>query len=91
MSRLHRRCHSGSGTLTQAGLPTDTPVAHAGLPLWLVMLTPTPEPRGLLVDFGYTEIPAVELAQDFLLHHFDDLVDACAALLNGPRSDNRLL
>lgn len=38
----------------------------------------------ILVDFGYTEIPAVELAPDILLHHFDDLVDACAALLNGP-------
>jgi len=39
----------------------------------------------ILVDFGYTEIPAVELAPDILLHHFDDLVGACAALLNGPR------
>ena len=36
----------------------------------------------ILVDFGYTEIPAVELAPDILLHRFDDLVDACAALLN---------
>ena len=44
----------------------------------------------ILVDFGYTEIPAVELAPDILLHHFDDLVDACAALLNGPRSVNPL-
>ena len=42
----------------------------------------------ILVDFGYTEIPAVELAPDILLHHFDDLVDACAALLSGPRSVN---
>lgn len=38
----------------------------------------------ILVDFGYTEIPAAELAPDILLHHFDDLVAACAALLNGP-------
>lgn len=38
----------------------------------------------ILVDFGYTEIPAVELAPDILLHHFDDLVAACAALLNEP-------
>lgn len=37
----------------------------------------------ILVDFGYTEIPAAELAPDALLHHFDDLVDACAGLLNG--------
>ncbi|TCT06368.1 phosphoglycolate phosphatase [Paralcaligenes ureilyticus] len=44
----------------------------------------------ILVDFGYTEIPAVELAPDILLHHFDDLVGACAALLNGPRSVNPL-
>lgn len=39
----------------------------------------------ILVDFGYTEIPAVELAPDFLLHHFDGLVDACAAMLDRPR------
>jgi phosphoglycolate phosphatase len=38
----------------------------------------------ILVDFGYTEIPAVELAPDILLHHFEDLVDACTALLNKP-------
>ncbi len=36
----------------------------------------------ILVDFGYTEIPAAELAPDILLHHFDDLVHACARLLN---------
>lgn len=35
----------------------------------------------ILVDFGYTEIPAIELAPDVLLHHFDELVDACATLL----------
>lgn len=35
----------------------------------------------ILVDFGYSEIPAVELAPDILLHHFDELVDACASLL----------
>ncbi len=44
----------------------------------------------ILVDFGYTEIPAVQLAPDILLHHFDHLVSACAALLNGPRSVNPL-
>ncbi|MBB3454837.1 phosphoglycolate phosphatase [Rhizobium sp. BK313] len=37
----------------------------------------------ILVDFGYTEIPAAELAPDILLHHFGDLVDACAGLLDG--------
>jgi phosphoglycolate phosphatase len=36
----------------------------------------------ILVAFGYSEIPVVELAPDFLLHHFDDLVDACTDLLN---------
>ncbi|MFD4840024.1 phosphoglycolate phosphatase [Achromobacter sp. NPDC058515] len=36
----------------------------------------------VLVDFGYTEIPAADLAPDILLHHFDDLADACAALLD---------
>ena len=38
--------------------------------------------RLILVDFGYTEIPAAELAPDVLLHHFDELVDACARLLS---------
>ncbi|MBV8619961.1 MAG: hypothetical protein JOY84_13930 [Curvibacter sp.] len=37
-------------------------------------------------DFGYTEISAAELAPDTLLHHFDDLVDACVGLLNGVRA-----
>lgn len=36
----------------------------------------------ILVDFGYTETPAAELAPDILLHHFDGLVDACVALLD---------
>ncbi len=36
----------------------------------------------ILVDFGYTEIPAAELAPDILLRHFDDLVDACIDLFN---------
>ena len=36
----------------------------------------------ILVDFGYTEIPAAELAPDILLHHYDELVDACASLLS---------
>jgi phosphoglycolate phosphatase len=36
----------------------------------------------ILVDFGYTETPAAELAPDILLHHFDDLVDACVHLLD---------
>jgi phosphoglycolate phosphatase len=35
----------------------------------------------ILVNFGYSEIPAAELAPDILLGHFDDLVDACARLL----------
>jgi len=37
----------------------------------------------ILVDFGYTEVPAASLAPDVLLGHFDDLVRACARLL-GP-------
>ena len=36
----------------------------------------------ILVDFGYTEIPAEALAPDVLLHHFDDLVEACVHLLD---------
>lgn len=42
----------------------------------------------ILVDFGYTEIPAAELAPDILLHHFDDLVNACVAVLNVPHIGN---
>lgn len=39
----------------------------------------------ILVDFGYTEIPPVELAPDILLHHFDDLVNACTELLSSAK------
>jgi phosphoglycolate phosphatase len=37
----------------------------------------------ILVSFGYTEIPAQELAPDILIHHFDELPDACERLLGG--------
>ncbi len=33
-------------------------------------------------DFGYSEVPAAELKPGVLLHHFDDLADACAAVLS---------
>lgn len=36
----------------------------------------------ILVDFGYTETPALDLKPDILLHHFDELASACAVLLN---------
>ena len=36
----------------------------------------------ILVSFGYTEIPAAELAPDVLIHHFDELVGACRRLLD---------
>lgn len=39
----------------------------------------------ILVDFGYTEIPAAELAPDVLLSHFNDLVGACTQLLASGR------
>ncbi|MGH6966929.1 MAG: phosphoglycolate phosphatase [Phenylobacterium sp.] len=35
----------------------------------------------ILVSFGYTETPAAELDPDILIHHFDELPDACARLL----------
>jgi phosphoglycolate phosphatase len=38
----------------------------------------------ILVSFGYTEIPAQELAPDILIHHFDDLPEACVSLLGAP-------
>jgi len=36
----------------------------------------------VLVSFGYTEIPAQELAPDILIHRFADLPDACVSLLS---------
>lgn len=36
----------------------------------------------ILVDFGYTETPVTALSPDVLLHHYDDLVDACIELLD---------
>jgi phosphoglycolate phosphatase len=36
----------------------------------------------VLVSFGYTEIPAAELAPDILIHHFDELPGACFRLLS---------
>lgn len=43
----------------------------------------------ILVDFGYTEIPAAELAPDILIRHFDELPGACERLLGacGPRAE----
>lgn len=35
----------------------------------------------VLVDFGYTEVPAAELGADILISHFDALPGACARLL----------
>ena len=49
--------------------PTDADAARAaGVPL-------------VLVSFGYTEIPAAELAPDVLIEHFADLPQACLRLL----------
>jgi len=45
----------------------------------------------ILVDFGYTEIPAAELGPDILLRHFDELVGACGALLERAHSENDFL
>jgi phosphoglycolate phosphatase len=35
----------------------------------------------ILVDFGYTDVPAAELAPDALISHFDELPQACVRLL----------
>jgi phosphoglycolate phosphatase len=35
----------------------------------------------ILVSFGYTEIPVAELGADVLIHSYDELPGACAALL----------
>lgn len=36
----------------------------------------------ILVSFGYTEVPARDLAPDLLIDHFDQLPDGCARLLS---------
>jgi phosphoglycolate phosphatase len=42
----------------------------------------------ILVSFGYTEVPARDLAPDILIDHFDQLTAACARLLGacGPQA-----
>jgi len=40
----------------------------------------------ILVSFGYTEVPAAELGPDILLHHYDQLPDACTRLLGACRA-----
>ncbi len=40
----------------------------------------------VLVSFGYTEVPAVELGPDLLIDHFDELVAACQKLLDPCRA-----
>ncbi len=64
---------AAGGTMRKALLvgdaPTDAGAARAaGAPL-------------ILVSFGYTEIPARDLAPDLLIDHFDQLADGCVRLL----------
>jgi phosphoglycolate phosphatase len=35
----------------------------------------------IAVDFGYTDVPVAELGPDRVISHFDELADACEALL----------
>jgi phosphoglycolate phosphatase len=35
----------------------------------------------IAVDFGYTDVPVAELGPDRVISHFDELAEACAALL----------
>jgi len=35
----------------------------------------------VLVDFGYTDVPAHDLGADILISHFDRLPDACRRLI----------
>jgi len=37
----------------------------------------------IAVDFGYTDVPVAELGPDRVISHFDELAEACAALLTG--------
>lgn len=73
-AHLIEAVHAVGGNLARAVMvgdaDTDARAARAaGVPL-------------ILVDFGYSEVPAVELAPDILLSHFDDLVNACTELLS---------
>lgn len=38
----------------------------------------------IAVDFGYTEVPVTELGPDRIISHFDQLTEACEALLVAP-------
>lgn len=44
----------------------------------------------VIVDFGYTTIPAAELGGDILISHFDELPDACRRLAACPPSQPSL-
>jgi phosphoglycolate phosphatase len=60
---------SASRAILVGDAATDAGAARAaGVPL-------------ILVSFGYTEIPASELDPDILIHHYDQLPEACARLL----------
>jgi phosphoglycolate phosphatase len=37
----------------------------------------------IAVDFGYTDVPVAELGPDRVISHFDELAEACGALLGG--------
>jgi phosphoglycolate phosphatase len=70
---LEHAVTAAGGRLTHALLvgdsTTDAAAArNAGAPL-------------ILVSFGYSDLPVAELAPDALIHHFDELADACARLL----------
>ena len=70
---LEAAVRAAGGTMDRAILvgdaATDAGAARAaGAPL-------------ILVSFGYTEIPAKDLAPDILIDHFDELPPACARLL----------
>ena len=43
----------------------------------------------ILVSFGYTEIPTVDLKPDRLIEHYDQLVPACISLLSPCPEPNR--
>lgn len=83
--RRHLICavEAAGGDVTRAVMvgdaATDAGAARAaGVPL-------------VLVSFGYTEIPAADLAPDILIDHFDQLPNACATLLTAcPVQSERL-
>ncbi len=45
----------------------------------------------ILVSFGYTKVPVMELGADIPIDHFDELTSACTRLLGACRAGTKTL